>query len=251
MMPTLKLKAAMIFAAGFGTRMGALTAQRPKALLPLGGETLLDRAIKDVRALGIERIVVNAHAHADQIVSHLSKHAPDVEVIVEAPMILETGGGLRAALPHLWPDAGEKGPVLTLNPDVLWVEGSPLPALLAAWERLPLSRGEAGGAALLTLVAREKARACQSAGDFFCAPGGGLTRRGLAVAAPYVYGGAQILHPNGIEDIPEASFSLNRLWDGMLAAGQLYGHAYTGSWVDVGTPLGLREAERALEEQRR
>ena len=57
----------MIFAAGLGTRMGALTRDRPKPLIEVAGRPLIDHALALVRDAGIPRVVVNTHAHADQL----------------------------------------------------------------------------------------------------------------------------------------------------------------------------------------
>ena len=71
----------MIFAAGFGTRMGALTKDRPKPLLPVAGRALLDHTLDLARAIDPAIIAVNAHYHADQIVAHLSE--TDVNICIE------------------------------------------------------------------------------------------------------------------------------------------------------------------------
>ncbi len=119
--------AVMIFAAGLGTRMGALTRDRPKPLLPLGGGTLLDHALAQARGIAPRRIVVNTHAHAGQVEAALDGQ-PDVTPLFE-PTLLETGGGLKAALPLLGTD-----PVLTLNADAGWLGPNPLALLRAAWD---------------------------------------------------------------------------------------------------------------------
>ena len=120
-------QALMIFAAGLGTRMGALTRDRPKPLVEVAGRPLIDHALALARAAGIPRIVVNTHAHADQMQAHLARTAPDV-LISHEPTLLETGGGLKRALPLLGP-----GPVFTLNADMVWTGPNPLAALAAAW----------------------------------------------------------------------------------------------------------------------
>lgn len=224
----------MVFAAGFGTRMGALTRDLPKPLLEVAGRSLLDRAIGHLRDAGIARIVVNAHYHADRIVAHLAGQ-PDVTVITETPEVLETGGGLRNALPLLG-----AGPVLTLNPDALFLGPNPVPELLARW------RGDTD--AMLLLVPRDKTHAHAGPGDFDLSEGR-LSRRGGA-AASHVYTGLQVIRPDGLSKIPERAFSLNLLWDDMLGGTGLGGCVYSGAWVDVGTPQGLTEAGRLIAEGR-
>ena len=87
----------MIFAAGFGTRMGPLTATRPKPLIEVAGRTLLDRALAMGAQAGVARTVVNTHYLREQVAAHLADR-PEIAISAEAE-ILETGGGLKAALP--------------------------------------------------------------------------------------------------------------------------------------------------------
>ncbi len=87
------------------------------------------------------------------------------------------------------------------------------------------------------------------AGDFFLdAEAGAPRRRGRRGTAPYVYSGAQIIAPSAFAGAPEGAFSLNLVWDRLLAEGRLAAVTYSGGWVDVGTPAGLVEAEAALRE---
>ncbi|OZA00061.1 MAG: nucleotidyltransferase, partial [Rhodobacterales bacterium 17-64-5] len=116
----------MLFAAGFGTRMGALTADRPKPLVMVAGRALIDHALDVAAGAGADRVVVNTHYRADQIAAHLAGRG--VKISPEDP-ILETGGGLRAALPLLGP-----GPVAILNSDAIWTGANPLTQLAAAWD---------------------------------------------------------------------------------------------------------------------
>lgn len=221
---------AMIFAAGLGTRMGALTADRPKPLLAVAGRTLLDHALDLARAAAAHPIVVNTHAHSGQIASHLVTAAPEARISHE-PDRLETGGGLKRALPLL----GE-GPVFTLNADAVWTSPNPLELLAAAWDPEAMD-------ALLCLVPHETALAHAGPGDFRLGPDGRLRRRGEAAAAPFVYAGAQLLRTEPLKACPDGPFSLNLLWDRLLGANRLFGVVHPGPWVDVGHPEGLFAAE--------
>lgn len=217
----------MIFAAGFGTRMGALTAVRPKPLIEVAGRPLIDHAIGLARAGGAQTIVVNLHYQA----AMLRRHLADSGVLLseEVPDILDTGGGLRAALPLLGPD-----PVFTINSDALWAGPNPLRLLSEAWD---------GGRmdALLLCVARTSAIGHDGPGDFVISPGG-QARRGPGA----IYTGLQIVRTEGLADIPEPVFSLNRLWDWMLDKGRLLVLTYPGRWCDVGRPEGIALAEAML-----
>ncbi len=214
----------MLFAAGFGTRMGDLTRTRPKPLIPVAGRALLDHALDIARGVAPRRIVVNTHYLNDQIAAHLA--GTDVVLSPEQPDILETGGGLRHALPLL----GE-GPVFTLNTDYAWRGPNPLALLAAAWQ--PEME------ALLLCLPVARATGYTGAGDFTAdVP----ARRGLG----RVYTGAQIVTTDGLAAIPDRVFSLNRLWQGMLDRGTLHLLDYPGQWCDVGRPEGIALAEQML-----
>lgn len=220
--------AVMLFAAGFGTRMGALTADRPKPLIEVAGRTLLDHAL--ALTDDVPRRVVNAHYRADQIATHLAGR-DRLALSREDGEILDTGGGLKAALPLLDAD-----PVFTLNTDAVWTGPNPLDTLRAGWDG---SRMEG----LLLLVPPERATGHEGTGDFAIGAAGRLSR---GVGA--VYTGVQILRTGGLAEIPERQFSLNRLWDRMLARGTLYGVLHPGGWCDVGRPEGIALAEAMLRE---
>ncbi|WP_239985966.1 nucleotidyltransferase family protein [Paracoccus sp. SY] len=216
----------MIFAAGLGTRMRPLTDSLPKPLIPVAGRTLLDRALDLGRAAGAGPVVVNTHYLGTQIADHLA--GQDVAISDEPGTILDTGGGLRHALPLLG-----AGPVMTLNPDVVWTGPNPLAALDAAW------RDDMD--ALLMLVPLDRAAARQGTGDFSRDAEGRIARRG-----DYVYGGAQIIRPDRLAEIPDRVFSLNRLWDLLIAEGRAFGIVHAGGWCDVGYPEAIPLAERML-----
>ena len=92
----------MIFAAGLGTRLKPLTDTMPKALVRVGGQPLLWHVIQKLKAAGYERIVVNVHHFAQQIVDYLAANGNfglDIRISDETGGLLETGGGIRKALP--------------------------------------------------------------------------------------------------------------------------------------------------------
>jgi MurNAc alpha-1-phosphate uridylyltransferase len=217
--------AILLFAAGFGTRMGALTRTRPKPLIEVAGRPLIDHALALADEAGIARKVVNAHYRADQIAAHLATR-PEIAVSREEPDILDTGGGLRHALPLLDAD-----PVYTLNTDAVWTGPNPLVTLADAWDGRRMD-------ALLMLVPAGRARGRSGAGDFDIGPGGAL-RRG----AGGVYTGAQIISAAALDALPAGPVSLNVAWDAAIARGRLFGTLHPGGWCDVGHPGGIAEAE--------
>jgi N-acetyl-alpha-D-muramate 1-phosphate uridylyltransferase len=221
----------MILAAGLGTRMGPLTASRPKPLIPVAGKPLIDHALEVAKSAGTRRIVVNTHYLADQLAAHLD-HA-GVQISHEADRLLETGGGLRAALPLLGP-----GPVAILNSDGIWTGGNPLGQLAAAWDGARMET-------LLLLLPVDKTLGHGTAGDFRL-DGHGRLSRGQG-GEDQVYIGAAIIKPDRLFGIEAQAFSLNRIWDGMIAAGTAFGVVHDGRWCDVGSPAGIVAAEGLLQ----
>lgn len=218
----------MLFAAGFGTRMGALTAAQPKPLIKVAGQALIDHALQQAQDVPLTRTVVNTHYLSDQIEAHFHGH-PDIKISCETPDILDTGGGLRQALPLLG-----AGPVFTMNTDAVWTGPRALGQLSDAWDDAQMD-------ALLLLVPQSRAIGHAGKGDFVMDPDGRLCR-----GAGHVYSGAQIIRTDLLDSIPDRAFSLNRLWDSMLESGRVFGTLHGGGWCDVGHPGGIALAETML-----
>lgn len=217
----------MIFAAGFGTRMRHLTQDRPKPMVAVAGRPLIDHALEMVRTVSPDRIVANLHYLPQVLETHLA--GTGVQTVTETGAILETGGGLRNALPLL----GD-GPVFTVNPDAIWTGANPLQALRAAWNPAQMD-------ALLMCVPVAQTVGYAGQGDFNVGRDGRLQRGQGAV-----YGGVQIIKTNRLSEIVQTSFSLNLLWDMMLQDDRLFGVEHTGRWCDVGHPEGIEMAEKMI-----
>jgi MurNAc alpha-1-phosphate uridylyltransferase len=217
----------MLFAAGFGTRMGVLTKDRPKPLIKVAGKFLIDHAIDLAMSAKPQRIVANTHYLAEMLEPHLA--ARGVLVSPEQPDILDTGGGLKAALPML-----DSDPVYTMNTDAIWSGDNPLDLLLAGWDPERMD-------ALLMCVPISNAVGYSGRGDF-TKDGEGHISRGPGL----VYGGVQIIKTESLGDIRETCFSLNVLWDRIQSRQRLFALSYSGYWCDVGHPKGIELAESML-----
>lgn len=221
----------MLFAAGKGTRMAPLTDRMPKPMIPVAGRPLIDHALDLARAGGARRIVVNTHHLGDQIAAHLA--GSGIAISDESGALLETGGGLKKALPLL----GD-GPVLTMNPDVVWSGPNPVAALRAAWDGARMD-------ALLMLVPVARATGRIGDGDFSRDADGRITRGG-----DLVYTGVQILRTDRLAEIDDTAFSLNKLWTLLIADRRAFGIVHPGGWCDVGRPDGIPLAEAMLRDVR-
>jgi len=227
----------MVLAAGLGTRMRPLTDNTAKPLLPLAGRTLLDHALDHLAEVGVERVVVNAFWHPDRVAACLAARAggPATTLRVEFEL-LETGGGVLAALDALGPD-----PFFVINGDAFWLNG-PRPALA----RLAAAFDAAEADATLLLHRAALVTAETGFGDFALDKWGGLRRRGEREVVPYIFAGASIMSPALLEGFAPGKFSLNRPWDRALAAGRLGGIVHDGLWFHLSTPRDLAEAEAVL-----
>ena len=237
------IKTAMVMAAGHGTRMRHLTEDRSKAMVGVGGKPLIDHTLDRLVAAGVERAVVNVHAHADHLESRLAGRR-DIEIIIsdERELLLETGGGVVKALPLLGDD-----PVFVCNIDACWVEWEPvLPALLRAWDAEAMDE-------LFLLAPREHCLGFNGKGDFEIEGGKLVRRRGET--APWVYAGVEIFKPRLAKswaeryvntELAKRAFSRNRIWDETLARGRVAGVPIPGYWMHVGDPDARRAAEAVL-----
>ena len=228
---------AMIMAAGHGTRMRPLTNDIPKALVKVNGKAMVDHAIDRVKDAGISRIVINIHAHADKMRAHLEARNDDSIIISdETDALLETGGGIKKALPLL----GDK-PILTHNCDSIWVEGmgATLPRLIDAFDAAEMD-------AMLVLAVTASIVGDVGRGDFTMEADGRIEWREPRSVAPFMYTGVQIIKPQLFADIDEQAFSTTRVWRTLTEQGRAYGLRHDGIWMHVGTPQALDDTEAFL-----
>ncbi|MGE0724396.1 MAG: nucleotidyltransferase family protein [Alphaproteobacteria bacterium] len=227
---------AMVLAAGFGRRLRPITETMPKPLVRVAGAPLIDHILDRLAEAGVAEAVVNIHHHADRLAAHLDgRPAPRITLSHEESL-LETGGGVRKALPIL---GGE--PFFVVNGDVLWRDGK-----RAALDRLARAWDPARMDALLLLQRTVTAVGYDGPGDFMLDSGGQVRRPEFGEIPPYLYGGIHILDPRLFAGAPEGPFSLNRLFDATAAAGRLAGIVHDGEWYHVGTPAALAETEERL-----
>jgi N-acetyl-alpha-D-muramate 1-phosphate uridylyltransferase len=225
---------AMVLAAGLGLRMRPITLSIPKPLVGVAGRTMLDRALDHVARAGIDDIVVNTHWLADKVREHLAGRGEIT--FSHEPELLETGGGVAKALPHLGHSS-----FYVVNSDIIWTDGK-VPALTRLARMWDPDRMDA----LLLLMPVADAVGYEGKGDFFLDAADMPHRRGEAPAAPYLFSGVQVLHHRLFEGCPEGKFSLNVLYDRAAARRRLFGLVHDGKWYHVGTPEALPQVEGLL-----
>ena len=235
------IKKAMILAAGLGTRMRPLTNQCPKPLIKVDGIALIDHKLEAARRAGIKTVVVNVHYLADQLESHL-RHCENPRIVIsdERDQLMDSGGGISAALSHFGSD-----PFLVMNSDTFWIaDKSPnLLQLLDFWRDGDMD-------ILLSLASKSQAVGFNGVGDFFIDDNHRLVRRGNATCAPYAFAGDYIVHPRIFANRPQVPFSSNILFNQAIDKGRLWGLQLSGTWLHVGTPAAIAQAEQAIAHNR-
>src|SRR5690606_38037855 len=174
----------MLFAAGLGTRMRPLTLATPKPLIAVAGRPLIAHALEAAMREGHRRFVVNMHHHAAQMAAHvdgLRARFPGLTIAtsLEKDALLDTGGGLKKALPLL-----ETDPVLTLNTDTFWRAGedAPLGRMREAYTT--------GAEMVLLCVAPDRALGFRRGADFMLGEDGALN---TIIGRPVIYAGAALI----------------------------------------------------------
>jgi MurNAc alpha-1-phosphate uridylyltransferase len=214
----------MLLAAGRGRRMGALTAHRPKPLLPVGGRAMIVHHLERLARLGVREVVINLSWQGARLRAALGDGAAwglEIRYSEEGAHALETAGGIVQALPLL----GES-PFLLVNGDIVTDH--------------PLTIGPLGARDLGHLVLVDNPLHNRG-GDF------GLRADRLVMTAPRLtYSGIALLRPALFEGLAPGVRALGPLLAAAIAADRMSGEHYTGYWSDAGTPARLAAADRQL-----
>ena len=239
--PGVKLKRGMVLAAGLGKRMRPITLNTPKPLIEVAGRNLLDRALDRMEEIAIEEVVVNIHYLGDRVARHLTKNRNNPKIIIsdESKELLETGGGVKKALPHF-----KNEPFVVMNSDAMVLNGPEiaLDRLAEQWDPKKMD-------ALLLVSFTVDAYGYEGRGDFTLDPSGKVARRKEGEVAPYLFTGTQILHPKVFKGTPRGPFSLNTVYNRLIEQERLFAVVHDGEWFHVGTPDGLDQAEAFMGER--
>ncbi len=241
----------VIFAAGLGTRLYPFTKDRPKALVEVGGKTMLERTIDRLTNAGVKNLVVNVHAFSDKVINWINSYLEnnrDFNIVVsdETNLLLETGGGLKKMKPLL-----EDEPFLVHNVDIL--STFPLDALIAEDKRFSDETAK-GRIHLATLAVRKT-----ESDRYFLFNNEGLlcgwenvktgekkiSRQDAGDLIRFGFTGVHIIHPVLFELMDEEGiFSITDVYIRLSAFCDI--HLFDISqydWFDIGTPDQLKVAE--------
>jgi NDP-sugar pyrophosphorylase family protein len=238
---------ALIFAAGLGTRLGPLGLSTPKALIDVGGKTMLEHVARGLVAAGVDRIIVNVHHHADQIERFTASHDLGADVILshETERPLETGGGLAYARRHF----RRASPFFMHNVDVL--TDARLAEMYAAHTR---------SEALVTLAVSDRPTTRHLLFDeqgFYGRSDSRKSERLIARPArdadsACAFAGIHVANPELLDRVTETGvFSILDVYMRLAAEGARIAPWDLGNaqWLEIGTPERLDEARRRVGDQ--
>ena len=217
-----------VLAAGLGTRLRPLTDDRPKALVEVGGSTLLERTIHRLEQAGIEHIVINVHHFADKVVEFIGSREwqAKIDISDERALLLDTGGGLKYAAPLF---TGREN-VLVHNVDIL----SDID--LQDVER----KHEAEGNLVTLCVSRRETKRLlefDADGRLVGRAERGMAFSGISVVSPALFG----LLPDADHPYPIIDEYIRLSGEGERIGSYIHP---AERWLDVGKPETLEQAQR-------
>jgi MurNAc alpha-1-phosphate uridylyltransferase len=196
---------------------------------------MIEYALDRLAAYGIEEVIVNVSHHKAQLMEYLAAFKSLRCKISEELEPLETGGGLKRALPLLGND-----PIFTINSDILWFDEGP-----SALERLAQTWDDATMDFLL--LAQSKARAVgHDTGEDHLFIKRENTIGWNDAEAPYIIAGIGILHPRVLQNAPDGKFTVKILWHEAMKQNRLKCLPHQGKWFQTGTIGDIEKAEKML-----
>tara|TARA_B100000029_G_C17582722_1_gene960161 strand:+ start:1259 stop:1966 length:708 start_codon:yes stop_codon:yes gene_type:complete len=220
------LKKAMILAAGFGKRILPLTKDKPKPLLKIGKETLLSNTLNFLQDFGVNKVVINVHYLGGHIIDYINKRKFNlsIEIVNENEKILDTGGGILNAIKYFSEES-----FLAINPDTIW--SSNYLKELKSMEKIFLKNKN--NKCFLLVVNKNKSFDKSFKGDFNLKEN--LLNREDMNNLNYLYTGLQIINPKIFFDVDMKVFSINKIWDKLIANKELYGKESSEEFFHVST----------------
>ncbi len=236
----------MILAAGLGTRLRPLTDDRPKALVEVGGRTLLEITLSRLRSFGIHQVIINVHHFAQMILDYLKANSyfgMRIEVSREDSLLLDTGGGLKKAAWFFLEDAtASDEPFVLHNVDVVST---------VDLERMARFHKESHALATLAVQQRETSRyllfdhSLQLCGRRFVKEQRTEIVRSSSEMTALGFSGIHIISPRFLQVMEgEGAFSIIDSYLKLAAGGEriLAFRADDYYWRDLGRPADIREA---------
>ena len=208
----MKINTALILCAGLGKRLYPLTLDNPKPLLKINNNILLEECIQLVKALGIQKIIINTFYLKEKIIKFLEEKNfdLDIKVINDGDIILNTGGGILKMI-----NSSTDTNFLTFNPDTLWNL-----SYLEHIKEMEIFYFSKKIKNLLMVVNKHLSFDKDLKGDFNIIDHH-LKKNNVN---GFIYTGCQIINKNLFENYQVKNFSISEIWNKLLKENELYGY---------------------------
>tara|TARA_B100001093_G_C26709940_1_gene962987 strand:+ start:563 stop:1252 length:690 start_codon:yes stop_codon:yes gene_type:complete len=217
----MKINTALILCAGFGKRLNPLTFKKPKPLLEIKNQTILENCINTAIKLKVKNIFLNTFYLSQQITEFFKdKNFPvKIEIIEDGKDILNTGGGVLNMINH-----SNSNDFLVFNPDTIWNENyvSEIDDMQKYYFQHKLNN-------ILLMVNKKLSFDNNLQGDFDLE--NNIIKK--SVEKNFIYTGCQILNRNLFIDYEVKNFSVTKIWNELLIKQQLNGFESTNKFYHL------------------
>ena len=206
----MEINTALILCAGYGKRLNPITLKKPKPLIEINKNTLLQNTLNLIHSVGIKNILINSFYLSDQIENYVASLNLNIKVIKDGSNILDTGGGILNLINN-----SNQNDFLVFNPDTLWNE-----SYLAEIQNMEKFYFENKIKNILQVVEKSKSFDQRMSGDF------SLENNFLSKSSDknFIFTGCQILNKSIFENYKVETFSINKIWEEMISKKKLYGY---------------------------
>ena len=205
----MEINTALILCAGYGKRLNPITLSKPKPLIEINKITLLQNTLNLINSLGVENILINSFYLSEQIEKYVATSTQNLKIIKDGDKILDTGGGILNLISN-----SNQNDFLVLNPDTIWNK-----SYISEIQKMEKFYFENKIKNILLVVEKSKSFDPRMNGDFT------IENNILNKSSDknLIFTGCQILNKSIFENYKVETFSMNKIWDGMIKENKLYG----------------------------
>ena len=205
----MEINTALILCAGYGKRLNPITLSKPKPLIEINKITLLQNTLNLINSLGVENILINSFYLSEQIEKYVATSTQNLKIIKDGDKILDTGGGILNLISN-----SNQNDFLVLNPDTIWNK-----SYISEIQKMEKFYFENKIKNILLVVEKSMSFDPRMSGDF-------TIENNILNKSPdknLIFTGCQILNKSIFENYKVETFSMNKIWDGMIKENKLYG----------------------------
>ena len=215
----MEINTALILCAGYGKRLNPITLSKPKPLIEINKITLLQNTLNLINSLGVENILINSFYLSEQIEKYVATSTQNLKIIKDGDKILDTGGGILNLICN-----SNQNDFLVFNPDTIWNK-----SYISEIQKMEKFYFENKIKNILLVVEKSMSFDPRMSGDFT------IENNILNKSSDknLIFTGCQILNKSIFENYKVETFSMNKIWDGMIKENKLYGFKSEGKFTHL------------------